>query len=83
MADYRLTDRKFSRQWRRSKVYTEREIRRLAKKRGLEFFVRKGSIHVTDPKTKQTVANFQAVAAVGEAAPDNERTRTLAALRFG
>jgi len=82
MADYRLTDRKFSRVWRRNKNYSEREIRRLARKRGLEFTAHKQAIHVLDPKTKKAVANFQAVA-VAEAEFGNERTRTLAALRHG
>lgn len=82
MADYRLTDHKFSRLWRRNKTYSEREIRRLTRRRGLEFSSRGRVIQVLDPKTKKAVANFQAVKAV-DAAPVDDRIRTLAALKHG
>jgi len=80
MAVYRLTDRKFSRLWRRNKKYSDVEIRYLARKRGLESDARKGVITVTDPKNKKVVATFQQVAEAGVAAV-SERTSLFAALR--
>jgi len=82
MAVYRLTDRIFSRQWRRNKDYAEREIRRLARRRGLLMNIRKQTVQVLDPKTHKVVANFQEVP-VGEAPAVSERLRNLAALKVG
>lgn len=76
---YRLTDRTFSRLWRRSKDYSERELRWLARKRGLKTAVHKGTLQVLDLKDK-VVANFQQVnEPVAESAPD-ERLKAYAAL---
>lgn len=80
MADYRLTNRTFSRVWRRSKNYRDHEIRWLARKRGLAVRERKQAIEVYDPKTNKTVANFQQVPEA-ESQRISERTRTLAALK--
>jgi hypothetical protein len=73
MADYRLTNRTFSRLWRRSKNYREHEIRWLARRRGLEIVDRKGVIQVIDPKTKKVVANFQVMREPIEDAHDAKR----------
>jgi len=56
MAVYRLTDRRFSRLWRRSKDYSDHEIRWLAKRRGLDYRERGNTIQVMDHGT--VVANF-------------------------
>lgn len=79
MADYRLTNRAFSRLWRRSKNYSDHEIRWLARKRGLEMRAHKEKIEVVDPKTGKIVANFQEIKSVK---PENisERSRALASL---
>jgi len=82
MAVYRLTNREFSRLWRRSKNYREHEIRYLARKRGLETRDRRGVIQVYDPKTNKVVANFQEVAQ-NESVIGNERSRMFAALKVG
>lgn len=81
MADYRLTDRAFSREWRRNKTYSEREIRWLAKRRGLEFVENRDTIQVRDLKTKKVVANFGLVPAREVEPERDERSRSLAALR--
>jgi hypothetical protein len=60
MAVYRLAGRHFSRQWRRSKNYSDHEIRWLSKKRGLNFRERAGVVSVTD-KAGKLVAKFQEV----------------------
>jgi hypothetical protein len=60
MALYRLANRQFSRVWRRSKDYSGREVRWLARKRGLNFQERAGIISVTD-KAGKLVAKFQEV----------------------
>lgn len=83
MADYRLTDRTFSRVWRRNKTYSEREIRWLARRRGLEFIENKDSIQVRDLKTKKVVANFGLVPEREVEPERDERSRNLAALRNG
>lgn len=83
MADYRLTDRKFSRHWRRNKKYSDHELRWLAKRRGLEYVEQRDIIRLRDLKTKKVVANFGLIPA-REAEPDvSDRTRHLAALRNG
>lgn len=61
MAVYRLTDRTFSRAWRRSKNYREHEIKWLARKRGLLVRSDKNVLTVYAPKTGATVAHFQLV----------------------
>lgn len=80
MADYRLTDRAFSREWRRNKTYSGKEIRWLARRRGLEFVENTDSIQVRDPKTKKVVANFGLVPEREVELERDERSRTLAAL---
>lgn len=82
MADYRLTNRTFSRVWRRSKNYRDHEIRWLARKRGLAVRDRSGAIEVYDPKTNKTVANFQQVPDAAASRP-SERSQALAALKVG
>lgn len=82
MADYRLTDRTFSRLWRRNKTYSEREIRWLARRRGLLFTERDGTIQVSD-KSKKVVANFKLVPEREVEPEPSDRVRTLAALRNG
>jgi len=82
MAVYRLTNRAFSRLWRRSKNYREHEIRWLARKRRLETRDRNRAIEVYDPKTNKVVANFREVPET-ESVHVNDRTRMFAALRFG
>lgn len=79
MAVYRLTNRAFSREWRRSKNYREHEIRWLARKRGLETKEHKGALQVIDAKGK-VIANFQEV--IEREPPQvSERSRLFAALR--
>jgi len=80
MAVYRLNNRSFSRVWRRNKDYSDHEIRWLAKKRGLEFRENKTTIELVN-RNNQVVAAFQEVPAQMEAAPVNEKTRLLAALK--
>lgn len=80
MALYRLTNRKFSREWRRSKNYREHEITWLAKKRGLQTRSRNRTLEVFDPKTKRVVANFVEVREA-EAKPVNERNQLFVALK--
>lgn len=80
MADYRLTNRTFSRLWRRSKNYRDHEIRWLARRRGMEVVDHKGAIQVIDPKTKKVVANFQKVPEQGDM-PIRERASIFAALK--
>lgn len=62
MADYRLTDRKFSRLWRRNKSYSEHELRYLAQKRRLTLRQHNKTLQILDPKTNKVVANFQETA---------------------
>ena len=81
MADYRLTNRTFSRVWRRSKNYRDHEIRWLARKRGLAVRERNRGIEVYDPKTGKNVAVFQLAEA--SVARISERSRTMAALKVG
>ena len=57
MAVYRLTNRRFSREWRRSKDYSDHEIRWLAKRRGLNFREHSAALTVTD-QAGVVVANF-------------------------
>jgi hypothetical protein len=82
MADYRLTDRKFSRLWRRSKDYSDHEIRWLARRRGLTMSVHKQTLQVIHPKTKKVIANFKEIPKT-EAFIGDEKTRLFAALRLG
>lgn len=80
MAVYRLINRGFSREWRRSKNYRDHEIRWLARRRGMETRSRNRALEVFNPKTGKTVVSFKEIAE--EAPPEvSERTRSLAALR--
>jgi hypothetical protein len=56
---YKLTDRFFSRIWRRTKRYSEHELRWLAKKRGLTLRHKGDMIQIIHPATKQVVAHFK------------------------
>lgn len=79
MAVYRLINRGFSRQWRRSKDYREHEIRWLARRRGLEMRSHNRALEVFNPKTGKTVVSFK----IAEEAPRevSERSRLYAALK--
>ena len=55
---YRLTDRAFSRQWRRNKKYSEKEIRWIARRRRLRVTEHGTTLKVVDPRLNKTVANF-------------------------
>lgn len=80
MAVYRLTDRAFSRQWRRSKDYSDHELRWLARRRGLTISVHKGTLQVLDRKGK-AVATFQAVDEPGSAEEVSEKVSLYARLK--
>jgi len=54
-------NREFSRLWRRSKRYSDHEIKWLARKRGLAVGDSKGVLTVYDKNTGKTVASFEAV----------------------
>ena len=71
MIEYQLVDRKFSREWRRSKRYSRNELRWLARKRGLELKERGGAAQVVD-RSGRVVANFAQVKKPGlpESRPD-------------
>lgn len=56
---YKLTDRFFSRIWRRTKRYSERELRWQAKKHGLTLRLKNDLIELSHPATKQVVAHFK------------------------
>lgn len=56
---YRLTDRFFSRLWRRNKRYSEHELRWLARKRGLILRLKGDVLEVVHPGTKQVMAHFK------------------------
>jgi hypothetical protein len=59
--DYRLTNRTFSREWRRSKRYSDHELRWLARRRG--FLVRYvgDALQVYLKATGKTVAHFEPI----------------------
>jgi hypothetical protein len=59
MAVYRLINRTFSREWRRSKNYSDHEIKWLARRRGLETRRHNQALEVFDPKTEKTVVSFK------------------------
>lgn len=58
---YRLVDRFFSRLWRRSKRYSEHELRWLAKKRGLALRLKGDMLEVCHPASKEVVATFKGI----------------------
>lgn len=70
MVEYQLTDRKFSREWRRNKRYSRHELRWLARKKGLEFTERRGIGQMV--KDGRVVANFAEVKAQVESVPRPE-----------
>lgn len=80
--EYHLTDRKFSREWRRGKRYSKQELRWLARKKGLEFKEHRGTIQLLDQKGK-VVANFAGKAEVAEAVPRHPLAHAFAALVVG
>jgi hypothetical protein len=59
--NYRLTNREFSRVWRRSKKYSDHEIKWLARKRGLLVRDSKDVLTVYDKDTGKTVASFEPI----------------------
>lgn len=78
---YRLTNRAFSRLWRRSKRYSDHEIRFLCKRRGLTMEEHGDQLTVLNAK-KIVVANFIEVRdTVDSNEKPDERTRALAALK--
>jgi hypothetical protein len=56
---YRLTDRFFSRLWRRTKRYSEKELRWLARKHGLTLKLKGDTIEIAHPASRHPVAHFQ------------------------
>jgi len=58
---YRLTDREFSRAWRRNKIYSEKDLRWLAKRRGLSVVIDGPALQVVDARLNKIVANFAAI----------------------
>lgn len=80
--EYHLTDRTFSREWRRGKRYSKRELRWLARKKGLEFKEHRSTIQLVDQKGR-IVANFAGKAEVGEAVPRHPLAHAFAALVVG
>ena len=84
MADYRLTNRTFSRLWRRSKKYRKHEIRWLARRHDLAVRERNRVIEVYHPKTNKIEANFEQVPDVdvgADVSRSSDRIRALAALK--
>lgn len=81
MAVYRIIGREFSREWRRSKVYREHEIRWLARKRGLDTRSHNRALEVFSPKTGKTVVSFKEVSEREPVHEVSERTKLFAALR--
>jgi spore germination cell wall hydrolase CwlJ-like protein len=81
MANYRLTTRTFSRQWRRSKLYSDKEIRWLARKRNLTLKDERTAIQVLDRNAK-VVAAFQQVDEA-EAPHMRKKSNLYAALKLG
>lgn len=80
MAVYRLINRGFSRQWRRSKNYRDHEIKWLAQRRGLATRSHNRALEVFNPKTGKTVVSFKEI--VEEAPREvSERNRLYAALK--
>lgn len=82
MIFYQLTDRTFSRIWRRNKDYTEKQLNLLAKRHGCVLEKFKGGLRVN--KGGKVAANFRAVQ--GEAQADrlreaNPKIALYAALR--
>lgn len=82
MTFYRLTDRAFSRIWRRNKDYTEKQLMLLARHSGSTLDKTKAGIQVK--RRGKLVANFAAVNVaedLGVASPMEGRKRLYAALR--
>lgn len=59
--DYRLMDRAFSRIWRRSKRYSDHEIKWLARKRGLATRSKGVFLTVYNPSTEATIVTFEQI----------------------
>lgn len=80
--NWRITDRVFSREWRRTKVYRKTEIERLARRNGWKL-ERLGQNKLRVSRGRETF-NFQRVDSPegGGAAPAaNERLQAYASLR--
>jgi len=72
---YRLTNREFSRVWRRSKAYSDHEIKWLARKRGFSVRYQGTSLQVIEPATEKVVANFDFVKTREEKRIEYEKAR--------
>lgn len=59
--DYRLTNREFSRVWRRSKRYSDHELKWLCRRRGLMLRRDKQDLQAVDPATNKVVARFEPI----------------------
>ena len=59
--DYRLTNREFSRVWRRSKRYSDHELKWLCRRRGLALRREGEDLKAIDPKTNKVVARFEVI----------------------
>jgi len=75
---YRLTDRTFSRRWRRNKDYTEQQLKMLARHRGCVLEKFHGGIRVK--KGGKCVASFKETVRQEEI-PENRPASVYAALR--
>jgi len=59
--DYRLTNREFSRVWRRSKRYSDHELKWLCRRRGLALRRDGEDLKAVDAKTNKVVARFEPI----------------------
>jgi hypothetical protein len=59
--DYRLTNREFSRVWRRSKRYSDHELKWLCRRRGLALRREGKDLKAVDPKTNKVVVRFEPI----------------------
>lgn len=82
--NWQLMDRKFSREWRRNKLYRLAELRRLAAKRGCQVSkVSSGRVDVVDGS--KVVARFQLRGEEDQSVPATappERLQAYAALKL-
>jgi 3D (Asp-Asp-Asp) domain-containing protein len=79
---YRLTNRKFSREWRRNKSYSLNELRWLARRKGLDCKERGGVVRVLD-KAGKLVAGFAREKAVVVEEKPSLRAAAFATLVVG
>jgi hypothetical protein len=81
--NYRLTNREFSRLWRRSKAYSAHEIKWLARRRGFSVRSQGTNMQVIDPASEKVVANFEFVKSREEKRMDYEKERAEKRKRRG